>query len=272
MKKADGQRRLAQQRLSYTAYGDLPARVITGLGFNGELRDGFIHAYALGNGHRCYCAALMRFFSPDALSPFNQGGVNAYAYCQGDPINRLDPTGAVGILKRYPGRARQVQVRPVNAVPLEAIPVNQVSKKGPGKYLQARTTSLELGVVGGSELKKGPGKYLQARTTSLELVVVGGSELTGGFSGASVEVPPVRVAGVQSQGPTIDQLGDYWRDYWHWEHRPGTQPMSLDQMITNHQRAQNNQIAQIEHRMALVREQAALLEIEVQVLSSFGHW
>lgn len=247
MKKADGQRRLAQQRLSYTAYGDLPARVITGLGFNGELRDGFIHAYALGNGHRCYCAALMRFFSPDALSPFNQGGVNAYAYCQGDPINRLDPTGAVGILKRYPGRARQVQVRPVNAVPLEAIPVNQVSKKGPGKYLQARTTSLEL-------------------------VVVGGSELTGGFSGASVEVPPVRVAGVQSQGPTIDQLGDYWRDYWHWEHRPGTQPMSLDQMITNHQRAQNNQIAQIEHRMALVREQAALLEIEVQVLSSFGHW
>ncbi|WP_230380470.1 RHS repeat-associated core domain-containing protein [Pseudomonas fulva] len=249
MKKADGQRRLAQQRLSYTAYGDLPARVITGLGFNGELRDGFIHAYALGNGHRCYCAALMRFFSPDALSPFNQGGVNAYAYCQGDPINRLDPTGAVGILKRYPGRARQVaQVRPVKAVPLEAIPVNQVSKKGPGKYLQARTTSLEL-------------------------VVVGGSELTGGFSGASVKVPPVQeVAGVKSQGPTIDQLGDYWRDHWHWEHRPGTQPMRLDQMIPNHQRAQNNQVAQIEHRMALVREQAAVLEIEVQVLSSFGHW
>lgn len=261
MKKATGQRRPALQWLSYTTYGDLPARVTTGLGFNGELRDGFMHAYALGNGHRCYCAALMRFFSPDALSPFDQGGVNAYAYCQGDPINRLDPTGAVGILKRYPGRARQVaQVRPVKAVPLEAIPVKTVPVRAlPGPVNQVS--------------KKGPGKYLQARTTSRELVEFGGSELTGGFSGASVKVPPVQaVAGVNSQRPTIDQLGDDWRDHWHWEHRPGTQPMSLDRMIPNHQRAQSNQVAQIEHRMAFVREQAALLEIEVQVLSSFGHW
>src|SRR5471032_2916159 len=35
----------------------------------------------------------MRFNSPDSLSPFWKGGVNAYAYCVGDPVNRVDPTG-----------------------------------------------------------------------------------------------------------------------------------------------------------------------------------
>jgi hypothetical protein len=35
----------------------------------------------------------MRFNSPDSLSPFGEGGLNAYAYCIGDPINRRDPTG-----------------------------------------------------------------------------------------------------------------------------------------------------------------------------------
>ncbi|RMU75656.1 hypothetical protein ALP24_200133 [Pseudomonas syringae pv. aptata] len=35
----------------------------------------------------------MRFNSPDSMSPFGKGGMNAYAYCAGDPVNRSDPTG-----------------------------------------------------------------------------------------------------------------------------------------------------------------------------------
>ncbi|MEE4693607.1 RHS repeat-associated core domain-containing protein, partial [Pseudomonas alliivorans] len=38
---------------------------------------------------------LMRFNSPDRLSPFGEGGLNAYAYCKGDPVNQVDPTGLI---------------------------------------------------------------------------------------------------------------------------------------------------------------------------------
>jgi hypothetical protein len=36
---------------------------------------------------------LMRFHSPDAASPFRHGGLNAYVYCIGDPVNHSDPSG-----------------------------------------------------------------------------------------------------------------------------------------------------------------------------------
>jgi uncharacterized protein RhaS with RHS repeats len=35
----------------------------------------------------------MRFNSPDSWSPFGEGGLNAYTYCLGDPVNAIDPSG-----------------------------------------------------------------------------------------------------------------------------------------------------------------------------------
>jgi hypothetical protein len=52
----------------------------------------------LGNGYRAYNPRLMRFHSPDSWSPFGGGGLNAYMYCVGDPVNRSDPTGHWGVL------------------------------------------------------------------------------------------------------------------------------------------------------------------------------
>jgi RHS repeat-associated protein len=88
--------------LAYSAYGHQSARheVNTHLGFNGELHEAQTSWYLLGNGYRAYNPRLMRFHSPDSLSPFGLGGLNAYMYCVGDPINRSDPTGHVYMFLR----------------------------------------------------------------------------------------------------------------------------------------------------------------------------
>lgn len=78
---------------SYSAYGfdDLTSRESL-IGFNGEARDGVVGCDLLGNGRRAYSPVLMRFLSPDIMSPFEEGGLNAYMYCEGDPINYSDPS------------------------------------------------------------------------------------------------------------------------------------------------------------------------------------
>lgn len=52
---------------------------------------------ALGNGYRIYNTALMRCHSPDDFSPFGRGGLNAYAFGRGDPINHIDPSGHISL-------------------------------------------------------------------------------------------------------------------------------------------------------------------------------
>ncbi|WP_237884688.1 RHS repeat-associated core domain-containing protein [Pseudomonas sp. PGPR40] len=87
--------RASSYPLAYTPYGHRPAEngLLSLLGFNGERPDPVTGAYLLGNGYRAFNPVLMRFNSPDSLSPFAQGGLNAYAYCMGDPINRVDASG-----------------------------------------------------------------------------------------------------------------------------------------------------------------------------------
>jgi RHS repeat-associated protein len=79
----------------YSVYGQRSAELnpAASVAFNGEFREPDTGWYLLGNGYRAYNPVLRRFHSPDSLSPFGSGGLNAYAYCVGDPINRTDPTG-----------------------------------------------------------------------------------------------------------------------------------------------------------------------------------
>lgn len=80
---------------AYSAFGHthtLPSANTT-LGFNGELIQAVTNNYALGSGYRTFSPILMRFLSADSLSPFSEGGINAYCYCSGDPINYADPSG-----------------------------------------------------------------------------------------------------------------------------------------------------------------------------------
>lgn len=64
-------------------------------GFNGERADPVSGTYHLGSGYRAYNPVLMRFNCPDSLSPFGVGGINPYAYCAGDPVNHIDPSGHI---------------------------------------------------------------------------------------------------------------------------------------------------------------------------------
>jgi RHS repeat-associated protein len=84
----------AQTCRCYSAYGYevLVARQSL-IGFNGNQRDVVSGCDLLGNGVRAYSPVLMRFCSPDTLSPFSAGGINAYIYCGGDPINFVDSDG-----------------------------------------------------------------------------------------------------------------------------------------------------------------------------------
>ncbi len=75
------------------------------MGFNGELHESGRAWQLLGNGYRAYNPTLMRFTSIDSLSPFAEGGLNAYAYCGNDPVNQRDLNGhfptsilAIGVL------------------------------------------------------------------------------------------------------------------------------------------------------------------------------
>ena len=81
--------------MNYSPYGFAPhvAQGAITLSFNGEHLDRPTERYFLGNGHRGFSPTIMRFCSPDARSPFLQGGLNCYCYCSGEPINFLDASG-----------------------------------------------------------------------------------------------------------------------------------------------------------------------------------
>ncbi|CRI57684.1 RHS repeat-associated core domain-containing protein [Pseudomonas sp. CCOS 191] len=80
---------------TYTPYGDAPKSSLGQVKFNGGRLERVTGHYLLGNGYRAFNPFLQRFNSPDSLSPFEDGGLNAYVFALNDPINRVDPTGHV---------------------------------------------------------------------------------------------------------------------------------------------------------------------------------
>jgi RHS repeat-associated protein len=79
-------------RTTYGAFGTHDgSRGLAGTAYTGEVREADTGWYLLGQ--RAYSPTLRRFLGPDRLSPFGLGGVNRYAYCGGDPIDRVDPGG-----------------------------------------------------------------------------------------------------------------------------------------------------------------------------------
>lgn len=78
------------EKVNYGAYGERD-RSTTRAAYAGEVIEDDTGWYLLGD--RIYHPALRRFLGPDIRSPFDDGGLNRYAYCGGDPVNRNDPSG-----------------------------------------------------------------------------------------------------------------------------------------------------------------------------------
>lgn len=99
--KANNQR----DAIAYSPYGHHPPSngLTSLLGFNGEQPDPVTRHYLLGKGYRAFNPVLMRFNTPDYLSPFAEGGLNCYGYCWGDPVNLNDPTGKSPLSKLTAG-------------------------------------------------------------------------------------------------------------------------------------------------------------------------
>ncbi|MFJ4048506.1 RHS repeat-associated core domain-containing protein [Pseudomonas hunanensis] len=115
--------------LVYSPYGHIgsQARRATIMGFKGERFDPLLGTNALGRGYRSYSPALMRFLKPDDLSPFSDGGYNAYAYCGCNPINYRDETGQhrefANLQKFWEQKSNP---KPHRTVPLTKMPAAQV--------------------------------------------------------------------------------------------------------------------------------------------------
>ncbi|OPK06275.1 hypothetical protein PS928_01671 [Pseudomonas fluorescens] len=130
--------------IAYSAYGQQTAQedVATNIGFNGALLEPHLGWYLLGSGYRAYNPTLMRFHSPDSWSPFGGGGLNAYMYCVGDPVNFSDPTGHIKLPKfkfrstRSPSPPHQLPRTASHPNSYETFPVASSSAARPSNIQQ----------------------------------------------------------------------------------------------------------------------------------------
>ncbi|MFF7063174.1 RHS repeat-associated core domain-containing protein [Pseudomonas sp. NPDC008258] len=137
--------------IAYTPYGEdtCPPDSPPIARFTGQSWLPSVVGYLLGNGHRLFSTEIMRFHSPDSFSPFASGGLNAYAYCGNDPINRIDPSGRSfrSLFKRLTGgySYRKLAPRLKDAAPnLSRNEYNALSKSIEKRQLRSEK-KLDLG-------------------------------------------------------------------------------------------------------------------------------
>ncbi|MCI3943350.1 hypothetical protein K0038_00341 [Pseudomonas syringae] len=155
-------------------------------GYTGQRLEPVTGHYLLGNGYRAFNPVLMRFNSPDSLSPFGEGGLNAYAYCEGDPANKIDPSG------HWPKVIQNVLAR------IRNMKQNLLRRTNSRELL---TSSEESSVASGS-----PAQPSTSRTGGVVKTHVSTSEVTANpHTEASPPAPPRTASSSRSRLPVIFQ-------------------------------------------------------------------
>lgn len=193
--------------VAFTPFGYAPPtyRAVGYGGFHAEA-DGL---FLLGNGYRAYRPSLLRFTRPDAFSPFKAGGVNCYAYCAGDPVNRYDPGGMFPLwLSKMAEHVDLIRWRAAQAVQRrtgKAIGLDQVALVVPNRPpIAMRQGSPERLIVNSARVPNGRqvGPLAQSPSSSADPAHVRRINDTASALTAGVENPAARVEilrGVLSQ-------------------------------------------------------------------------
>ncbi|MBK4997696.1 RHS repeat-associated core domain-containing protein [Pseudomonas sp. S37] len=185
------------------------------LAFNGERPDCVTGNYLLGNGYRAFNPVLMRFNSPDNMSPFGPGGLSSYSYCLQDPINYQDPSGhsrlgrfVSSLYSRVAGTKRPSReiftAIHANVTPLLAATIRPFGQLGKVHLAERQVTMNGLGKV-----YLPPPALSQSHVTMN--VVTGRTETAGydflGFHGSSVAHKRSLESGVDYERNTISVFG-----------------------------------------------------------------
>jgi len=123
-----GESGTGSKSVAYSPYG-FQRGMESLIGFAGQMQSLLPIGYFLGNGYRFFDVVTHRFNSPDEFSPFGRGGVNAYVYCGGDPVNRTDPSGHITY---YYGLSSHFDW--VASLTAPTAPTAPTTLKGAGKY------------------------------------------------------------------------------------------------------------------------------------------
>ena len=190
-----------RQSIAYSPYGHRLAEngLTSLLGFNGERRDPMTGHYLLGRGYRAFNPVLMRFNSPDSLSPFGKGGLNSYAYCLGDPVNQVDPTGHSAALIRWRSITNRMILNTKTHRVMSEIPHNRLHELQTKMYARISNEMLENFKKTYSTIDKAY-KYLDApqRLENLALETFQSSPrnmqayATPRYKNASKQSPPIK--------------------------------------------------------------------------------
>ncbi|MGX1018366.1 RHS repeat-associated protein [Pseudomonas sp. Y3 TE3536] len=122
-----GESGTGSKSVAYSPYG-FQRGMESLIGFTGQMQSLLPIGYFLGNGYRFFDVVTHRFNSPDEFSPFGRGGVNAYVYCGGDPVNRTDPSGH---MIYYVNSSSRFDLASLTA---PTAPTAPTTLKGAGKY------------------------------------------------------------------------------------------------------------------------------------------